>query len=94
MVAAGLPESLKRPKPGKPLPCHLEQISVALKPSLQEFEEQLLQQLNQDRGKTEVGNPDDMPRVKIEKRYLQVLVHRASRRPRPQYFSGRPVSCF
>ena len=62
---------------------------MALKPSLQEFEEQLLQQLNQDRGKTEVGNPDDMPRVKIEKRYLQV--HPAYRHP--QYFSGRPVSC-
>ena len=67
---------------------------MALKPSLQEFEEQLLQQLNQDRGKTEVGNPDDMPRVKIEKRYLQVHVHPAYRLPRRQYFSGRPVSCF
>ena len=48
---------------------------MSLRPSLAEFEDELLQQLNQDRAVTELSAAaaTDSPQLQIEKRYLQVL---------------------
>ena len=72
VCVSGAPDNFKRPRSLKSYACHLDNISVTLKPSLLQFEEELLRQLNADCGKTEVGNVDDMPKIKIEERYLQV----------------------
>ena len=67
---------MKRPKAVRSYSCHIDNISLVLRPSLQAFEDQLLARLNEDRRRTESLSPDtDQTQIKIEKRYLQVALN-------------------
>ncbi|NXG46759.1 NPHP4 protein, partial [Psilopogon haemacephalus] len=71
-------DCLQKPRLLKPVPCYLEGLSVQLAPSLEEFEEELLEQLNSDRLLQANAAPDSAGLV-VRERRLHVGVHNGLR---------------
>ncbi|NXT84719.1 NPHP4 protein, partial [Zapornia atra] len=71
-------DCLQKPRPMKPVTCYLERLSVRLYPSLEEFEEELLDLLNSDRLLKANAVPDG-DGVAVRERRLHVGVHNGLR---------------
>ncbi|KFZ63786.1 Nephrocystin-4, partial [Antrostomus carolinensis] len=71
-------DCLQKPQLMKPVTCYLERLSVRLHPSLEEFEEELLDLLNSDRLLKANAGPDGDGMV-IRERRLHVGVHNGLR---------------
>ncbi|XP_075577688.1 nephrocystin-4 [Pelecanus crispus] len=71
-------DCLQKPRPMKPVTCYLERLSVWLYPSLEEFEEELLDLLNSDRLLKANAAPDG-EEVAVRERRLHVGVHNGLR---------------
>ncbi|KAM6312701.1 LOW QUALITY PROTEIN: nephrocystin-4 [Podargus strigoides] len=71
-------DSLQKPRLMKPVTCYLEGLSVQLYPSLEEFEEELLDLLNRDRLLKANAAPDG-DGVAVRERRLHVGVHNGLR---------------
>uniref|UniRef100_A0A8C3PQ20 Nephrocystin 4 n=1 Tax=Calidris pygmaea TaxID=425635 RepID=A0A8C3PQ20_9CHAR len=69
-------DCLQKPRLMKPVTCYLERLSVRLYPSLEEFEEELLDLLNSDRL---LGNIQLLDEVVVRERRLHVGVHNGLR---------------
>ncbi|KAM9256435.1 nephrocystin-4 [Cariama cristata] len=67
-------DCLQKPRLMKPVTCYLERLSVQLYPSLEEFEEELLDLLNSDRLLQANATPDGNG-VAVRERRLHVGVH-------------------
>ncbi|NWS61554.1 NPHP4 protein, partial [Chunga burmeisteri] len=67
-------DCLQKPRLMKPVTCYLERLSVQLYPSLEEFEEELLDLLNSDRLLQANATPDG-DGVAVRERRLHVGVH-------------------
>ncbi|XP_075629152.1 nephrocystin-4 isoform X3 [Balearica regulorum gibbericeps] len=67
-------DCLQKPRLMKPVTCYLERLSVQLYPSLEEFEEELLDLLNSDRLLKANAAPDG-DEVTVRERRLHVGVH-------------------
>ncbi|NXK22747.1 NPHP4 protein, partial [Arenaria interpres] len=71
-------DCLQKPRLMKPITCYLERLSVRLYPSLEEFEEELLDLLNSDRLLQANAAPDGAE-VVVRERRLHVGVHNGLR---------------
>ncbi|XP_054705763.1 nephrocystin-4 isoform X3 [Grus americana] len=71
-------DCLQKPRLMKPVTCYLERLSVQLYPSLEEFEEELLDLLNSDRLLKANAAPDGNE-VTVRERRLHVGVHNGLR---------------
>ncbi|XP_010288874.1 PREDICTED: nephrocystin-4, partial [Phaethon lepturus] len=71
-------DCLQKPRLMKPVTCYLERLSVRLYPSLEEFEEELLDLLNSDRLLQANAAPDGNE-VAVRERRLHVGVHNGLR---------------
>ncbi|XP_075293495.1 nephrocystin-4 isoform X2 [Opisthocomus hoazin] len=71
-------DCLQKPRLMKPVTCYLERLSVQLHPSLEEFEEELLDLLNSDRLLQANAVPDGSG-VAVRERRLHVGVHNGLR---------------
>ncbi|NXN12225.1 NPHP4 protein, partial [Indicator maculatus] len=71
-------DCLQKPRLLPPVTCYLERLSVQLAPSLEEFEEQLLELLNSDRLLQASAAPDGA-RLVVRERRLHVGVHNGLR---------------
>ncbi|KAM9270222.1 LOW QUALITY PROTEIN: nephrocystin-4 [Morus bassanus] len=71
-------DCLQKPRLMKPVTCYLERLSVQLYPSLEEFEEELLDLLNSDRLLKANATPDGDGMV-VRERRLHVGVHNGLR---------------
>ncbi|KAL4646096.1 nephrocystin-4 isoform X2 [Arapaima gigas] len=67
-------DALRKPRLLKSFTCHLDKLSVVLHPSLEKFEEQLLQLLNADRLSQRNWGPDGGT-LAVQERRLHVGVH-------------------
>ncbi|NXN42392.1 NPHP4 protein, partial [Rhinoptilus africanus] len=67
-------DCLQKPRLMKPVTCYLERLSVRLYPSLEEFEEELLELLNSDRLLQANAAPDG-DGVEVRERRLHIGVH-------------------
>ncbi|KAM6116780.1 LOW QUALITY PROTEIN: nephrocystin-4 [Phoenicopterus ruber ruber] len=71
-------DCLQKPRLMKPVTCYLERLSVQLYPSLEEFEEELLDLLNSDRL-LQANTAPDGDEVVVRERRLHVGVHNGLR---------------
>ncbi|NXX62641.1 NPHP4 protein, partial [Scopus umbretta] len=71
-------DCLQKPRPMKPVTCYLERLSVRLYPSLEEFEEELLDLLNSDRLLKANAAPDGEG-LAVRERRLHIGVHNGLR---------------
>lgn len=72
---SGIVDILKKPRLAKTTPSFVNKLSIALYPSIEEFEEELRQILNQDRLHKNNITPDDGLQISIIERRLKVSVH-------------------
>ncbi|KAM9217675.1 LOW QUALITY PROTEIN: nephrocystin-4 [Leptosomus discolor] len=77
-VHGDMGDCLQKPRLMKPVTCYLERLSVRLYPSVEEFEEELLELLNSDRL-LQANTAPDGDGVAIRERRLHVGVHNGLR---------------
>jgi len=72
---SGIVDILKKPRLAKTTPCFINKLSILLYPSVEEFEDELRQILNNDRLHKNNIIPDDGLQISIVERRLKVTVH-------------------
>ncbi|EDO41800.1 predicted protein [Nematostella vectensis] len=72
---SGFVDILKKPRLMKTNPCFINKLTVDFQPSVNEFEENLLHDLNMDRLHRDNISPDDGLKISIVERRLRVCVH-------------------